>query len=60
MVARGLRIRLLAGLQGFGGTIVVLFDVDSFLLLGPPILTAGRDGRGHLRGQSCFTNSGLS
>ena len=37
MVARGLRIRLLAGLQGFGGTIVVLSDVGSFLLLSPPI-----------------------
>ena len=39
---------------------MVLPDVCSFLLLSPPILTAGRDGHGHLRGQSCPTNSGSS
>ena len=60
VVARGSRTRSLEGLQGFGGTIVVLSDVGSFLLLSPPILTAGRDGQGHLRGQSCPTNSGSS
>ena len=60
VVARGFRTRSLEGLQGFGGTIVVLSDVGSFLLLSPPILTAGRDGQGHLRGQSCPTNSGSS
>ena len=58
VVARGFRTRSLEGLQGFGGTIVVLSDVGSFLFLSPPILTAGRDGHGHLRGQSCPTNSG--
>ena len=52
--------RSLEGLQGVGGTIVVLSDVGSFLLLGPSILTAGRDGHGHLRGQSCPPNSGSS
>jgi hypothetical protein len=52
--------RSLESLQGVGGTIVVPSDVGSFLLLGPWILTAGRDGQGHLRGQSCPPNSGSS
>jgi hypothetical protein len=60
VVARGFWARSLEGLQGFGGTIVVLSDVGSFLLLGPSILTAGRDGNGHLRGQSCPPNSSSS
>ena len=60
VAARGVWTRSLEGLQGFGGTIMVLSDVGSFLLLGPSILTAGRDGHGHLRGQSCPTNSGSS
>ena len=60
VVARDFRTRSLEGLKGFGGTIVVLSDVGSFLLLGPPILLAGRNGQGHLRGQSCLTNSGSS
>jgi hypothetical protein len=32
----------------------------TLVLLSPPILTAGRDGHGHLRGQSCPNNSGSS
>ncbi len=60
VVARGFRTHSHEGLQGFDGTIVVLSDVGSVLLLGPSILTAGRDGHGHLRGQSCPTNSGSS